>query len=99
MRKGDTMRQKIYDSMMNRDLPEYMIDGVQNYVCNGIPGGSFLTSVFENDLMGAYANGDNLNTALLRDWTMLIYNDLPTGCHGSKEKVNDWIEARGLDGR
>ena len=77
-------------------LPEYMQDTARLYVERGIPGGSFFTAVVTNDFKGAFAKADDTNTRFMRAWAMWLYNEAPNGCHGSPQKVADWIALGGM---
>jgi hypothetical protein len=77
-------------------LPAHMQDTARLYVERGIPGGSFFTAVVSNDLVGAFARADDINTAAMRDWVMWLHNDAPVGCYGSPEHVREWIARGGL---
>jgi hypothetical protein len=79
-------------------LPPHMQNTARLYVEKGIPGGSFFTAVVSNDLMQAFSRADDTNTAAMRDWVMWLYNDAPCWCHGSPERVREWIERGGLAG-
>lgn len=76
----------------------HMIGGIKRYVERGIPPGHFLTALLSNDLQKAVARADEENAAALVAWVKFIYLELPGGCHGSPERVKDWIEQRGLEG-
>jgi hypothetical protein len=79
-------------------LPAHMQDTARRYVERGIPGGHFFTAVICNDLLGAFGRADDENAAAMRDWAMWLYNDAPVGCFGSREKMQAWVEAGGLEG-
>jgi len=79
-------------------LPAHMQDTARLYVEKGIPGGSFFTAVVSNDLMRAFARADETNADAMRDWVMWLYNDAPCWCHGSPERVREWISRGGLAG-
>lgn len=49
-------------------IPDYMVGAARRYIMNGIPPGSFLTSVICNDLREAVANADDENAARLQGW-------------------------------
>lgn len=89
---------QLREAAEHRGVPDYMIGGLVRYVLHGVPPGSFLTAVMENDLTGAYGRADEQNTAAMRAWVMLTYNDLPAGCHGSPEAVDGWLARQGLLG-
>ncbi len=80
-------------------LPAHMRDGVTRYVLRGIPGGSFMTALFENRLVQAFDRADDENTAAMQEWASWLYNDAPRGCWGSPMAVSEWIAAGGLMGR
>ncbi len=80
-------------------LPHHMRDGVERYVLHGIPGGSFMTALFENRLVQAFNRADEENTAAMRAWASWLYNDAPGDCWGSPMAVSEWIAAGGMMGR
>lgn len=53
--------------------------------------GGFLRCVLENDLMGAVGRADIGNQQDLVEICNYVYNDLPWNCHGSKERVKEWL--------
>lgn len=61
--------------------------------------GSFMRAVLTNDLMGAFGHADEQNAAAMRAWTMFLYNDAPSECYGSAEKLQAWHERGGLRGK
>ena len=65
-----------------------------DYVKMGLPMGDFLTSLFANDLVGCFMKADNINKFLIYDYVKLLYNHLPMNCHGSYEKVNEWMRKK-----
>jgi len=80
-----------------RQLPEYMQDGVENYILHGYPLGGFLTAIFSNDLYEAARRADDNNFVSLHLYATVIYN-APAGCHGSEEKIAAWQGVNGLCG-
>lgn len=79
-------------------LPFHMRDGVVRYIEYGIAGGSFMTAVFENNLLQGFNRADDANTAAMTDWARFLYNYAPSDCHGSCTKVYTWIKNGGLKG-
>ena len=75
-------------------LPEYMRQGASDYVEKGIRPGSFLTCVICNDLFGAVRRADYINKAWLKDWCLFFYNETPTECWGSRQKMENWIRTK-----
>lgn len=80
------------------DLPEHMQDGMRLYIERGIEGGSFMMAVLCNDLMGACGRADHINRERLFDYCNFLYNEAPSSCWGSSEKVEAWIARGGLHG-
>lgn len=78
-------------------IPEHMKDTVLNYVMDGTPMGSFGTALFSNNLMETFACADSENFQAVGEYVNFIYNHAPMGCHGSLEKVNNWIYKGGLN--
>ena len=90
--------ERIESDFNARNLPPYMWGAVSRYLQHGIEPGGFLKAVLCNDLFGAYARADNMNTEVMKDWCMFIYNAVPGGCHGSVETYERWVELGGLEG-
>lgn len=80
------------------NLPPHMHGAIQRYIDNGIEPGSFLKAVLSNDLVQAFGAADEFNSAAMRDWAMFLYNEAPSGCWGSREKVHNWIKQGGIEG-
>ncbi len=76
-------------------IPEHMHDGVRLYVENGVEPGGFLYAVLTNDFKEACGRADSTNRECLFEWAGFIYNELPSQCQGSPEKVQAWIECGG----
>lgn len=72
-------------------IPEYTKEGIDQYVANHIPPGSFLRAVLENNLMEAMRQADEDNQIAIFDICTYIYNHVPFDCHGTKQKVKAWL--------
>ena len=72
-------------------LPDHMVGGLFLYVEKGIPPGSFLTSIVENDLSGACQNADDTNKRYLYAYVYWLHNEAPAGCWGSRDIVARWL--------
>lgn len=79
------------------DVPEHLIDSLNRYAQQHTAMGSFLMSVVSNDLMEAMGRADIDNRYKLFDICSYIYNELPGPCHGSKEKVEQWLKLREIN--
>lgn len=86
--------QELGVALMNKQIPYYMWKGIILYVACGVKPGGFLCAVIDNDLMAAVGKADDNNQHLLPNYGRLLYNDFPTGSHGSKEKREAWSVAR-----
>ena len=78
----------------NKEFPEIKqntIDTLNNYVTKGWEPGSFCRAVLENNLMQAFGRADKENRATLFEICSYVYNELPIACHGSEEKVRNWL--------
>jgi len=75
-------------------IPERMMGGIHRYIDNGIEPGHFLTAVRENDLREAVGNADDENIRNLPAYVAYLYNEAPSGCYGSPEKVQAWMESK-----
>ena len=75
---------------INHELSHAVKIGIMNYVNEGYPIGHFLTAVFSNDLFEAFSRADSQSAEGLEHLVRFIYNECPSGCHGSKEKVLEW---------
>ncbi len=80
------------------EIPGYMLPAFVRHVVEGGHMGHFLTAVFENDLMEAFARADPTNRAHMNSYLKAIYNAAPRGCHGSVEKVIAWRKLGGMAG-
>jgi hypothetical protein len=72
-------------------LPRHMHGGVQRYVLHGVEPGQFLRALLENNLFKAVAMADDDNLDALAAWCHFLENRVPSACHGSREKVRDWL--------
>lgn len=75
-------------------IPVYTKEAIDLYVSDGIPTGSFVYAVLTNNLFDAVARADSTNIMFLREICQYIYNDIPSNCWGSQEKVNNWLEMK-----
>ncbi len=75
-------------------LPKSLQGGVKRYIENGIVPGGFLRAVACNDLTEAVARADENNYPLLKDIVLWFYNEAPSACWGSPEKVKKWADMK-----
>lgn len=72
-----------------------MVDALKGYAEERHPVGHFLTAVLVNDLSEAVARADEDNLANLPAFIGYLYNEAPSPCWGSEEKVKKWLEKEG----
>lgn len=75
-------------------IPERMMHGIRRYIDHGIQPGDFLTAVFENNLLKSLSLADDENLKNIQAYASYLYNEAPSMCSGSKEKVEEWIKAK-----
>jgi len=73
-------------------LPPHLQGGVQRYIEQGVPPGDFLTAVITNDLFLAISHADSTSLAALPDIVRFFYNESPSRCWGTPEKMKTWME-------
>jgi len=71
-------------------IPDYMIDGVKNWIENGWEPGSFLKAILERRIWDAVWNADHYNEQNIAKWVKFCEWYLPPNCQGSEENVRDW---------
>ena len=69
-------------------------ESIDAYVATGRPTGGFLEAVLSNDLMDAFNRADESALGNLPHIVAYLYNEVPAGCWGSRERVAEWIKAR-----
>ena len=79
-------------------IPAHLLAGLDRYIRDRLPTGSFLTAVLNNDLSDAYNHAGDIPTiealpALVR----YLHSCLPAPAYGSPEKVKAWLAERVLD--
>lgn len=72
-------------------LPDHIRGGMERYVFDRIPPGSFLRAVLENDLKEAIGRADDINIKRIHDIVLFVVNGLPQSCQGSVDRVRGWL--------
>lgn len=75
-------------------IPQPCMEGLQRYVKDGTPTGDFLHAVLCNDLKEAVGRADEQNLWLLPIYCHWLYNEAPSPCWGSPERVERWIQMK-----
>lgn len=83
-------------SLAQYEVPREYADNVYNYLVYGFEPGSFYTSVFANDFMGAMTHSHPGNSILgLKYLSIWVGNHLPKKvAWGSYECVERWLKMR-----
>ena len=74
-------------------IPQYTLDSLTRYVEHGIPPGSFLCAVLENNLVRSVGRADRENLAALPEIVKYVYNEIPSNAWGNSKSVSDYIES------
>lgn len=67
-----------------------IIEAIDRWAATGTPTGSFVQAVLENNLCEAVGRADNDNLEALPAIVGYVYNEVPSQCWGSPEKVEAW---------
>ena len=79
------------DMKCPEDLPEVIFSAFKAYVFERRPVGHFVTACLENNFGDAVCRADASNYKALRRIAQFIHCDMPRDCHGSREKVQEWL--------
>lgn len=72
-------------------IPDTTIEALARYVNDKIPPGGFLLAVLENDLKEAFGRADIWNRGALHSIVSYLYNEVPSTCWGSPDRVRAWL--------
>lgn len=86
-------------SLIKRGIPDHTHHQVIDYVIHGRAVGGFLQAVLENNLVEAFGRADGANIRSMYLYAMMLHNDLPSDCWGSKEIRQAWMKVGGLAGK
>jgi hypothetical protein len=92
-----TTESELRESLQRYNLPDYMHDGLVNYIVHHVSAGSFMMALLSNDLKGAFSRADLVNSMRMRDWVMFLYNEAPLECWGSEDRVTQWLSERQVE--
>ncbi|MFI5222812.1 MAG: hypothetical protein ACHQX3_00985 [Nitrospirales bacterium] len=83
---------RLYDALRGTRIPDYMWDGLVAYITEGRPTGGFLQAIFSNNLKEACSKADGENQGIIYDYVHFLFNNAPSACWGSPERVAQWRE-------
>jgi len=75
-------------------LPAHIRGGMKRYIEDGIQPGNFLTAVICDKLVESFAQADDVNIACMFEIAGFMYNEAPSVCRGSKEKMEAWMKSQ-----
>lgn len=78
------------------EIPKRTLNALDDWAQEGVPPGDFGVAVLTNDFAEAVARADSENQEHLVEIAKYVYNELPLGCWGSKEQVQNWKEIRAV---
>ncbi len=84
-------------SMERFGVSNHLIGGFTRFFVEGIRPGMFVESVLKNDLMTAVGHGRADVIANLKMIIGFLYAEAPAEAYGNSEKVEAWIQRRGLN--
>lgn len=73
-------------------ISEPMMDDIERYIDGRIKPGKFLTAVIQNNLSDAVGWADSINMNNLPAFASYFYNEAPSTCWGSQEKMDAWLK-------
>lgn len=76
-------------------IPSHVRDGLERYLVEGIPTGSFLQAVLENNFQDAVMRADALNELAFKGYVLFLQRHAHPQAWGSKEAVAKWIDGKG----
>lgn len=79
-----------YKTHQGIECPREVIEALHAWVKHGAYPGAFLESVLCNDLAGAARHADRWHALRLVAIVGYVQSQLPCGCHGSAEEVEQW---------
>ncbi len=73
-------------------IPDRMMAAIERYTTGRVKPGAFLCAVICNNLREACAQADDENLANLPAFIGYFYNEAPSQCWGSAEKMAAWLD-------
>lgn len=73
-------------------IPAHMMEALERYIEHHSPVGDFLSAVIRNDLRTAVEKADDVNIRNLPAYIAYLYNEAPSACWGSPERLHNWLQ-------
>lgn len=80
---------------INYRIPNRMVPAIERYINDHIRPENFLQAVICNDLKEAVFHANPENLLNFPAFIYFFHWEVPSGCHGSKEKMEKWITQNG----
>jgi hypothetical protein len=80
-------------------LPEHIRYGMFRWIEFGNVPGHWMTMVLQNNLVQSFGFADSTNRERMSDIVNFIYNEAPSPCWGSEDKMKQWAESGGARGQ
>ena len=71
-------------------------ESIRVYLVDRVMPGRFIGAVLANDLQMAALHADPESGALLREFALIVYRDVPAGACGSWEALHKWCSSRSV---
>lgn len=72
-------------------VPDRMLPALNRWFVHGVLPDDFLQAVLRNDLRAAVERADDENRIALSAFVAYLYNEAPSPCWGSPDKVTAWV--------
>lgn len=89
---------RIREQFVTHQLPDYMWQGIEDWIVHGELPGDFLCGVIKDSLFQAAHHADQTNKNLLKNYAGFFYNAMPVNSHGSVNRMKEWKDKRGFLG-
>jgi hypothetical protein len=86
-------RKHLHDRLAACNVPEYLHEGLIEYLAVRRPVGHFLTAILSNDLTEACSRADSFCRGHIADVVMFLVNYAPANAWGSESHVAAWLES------
>ena len=80
-----------WGAAMDRLVPKHLQRDILAYVILGKQPSGFREAVLRNNLMDAVDRANEEEMAALKSVAEFIFNYVPSGCWGSKKKIDSWF--------
>lgn len=73
-----------------------MVEDIRTYIDHGVDPGNFLSAVICNNLKEAVGRADDADMAALPAFVAFFYNEAPSACWGSLDKMTKYMAAKAV---